>query len=365
MPVQPRLRPRALHRERERRDAAVHPIEVDGIDHVRPFERLPRVVHHQGREPGRVGIAARERVVVGGERLQGRKPGPLQRRRGRHARSAQVGLSGPDHGGADVAQLRQVPLAQCAARLDHRGHPLVEHIEQHLRELRAGRIEGHGVRAHRHHGANDFLLADLGAGSEQSALAKSVHLRLLDQRPVGARQRIAVEDHRLALVARTPVEPVNRNPLGASLQQQAVVVGLAPPGLVGQRDLRAVARDHDDLIDGELAARQRDRAIRHGRHDRRVPGGGNRRRRAEGHAGTACRRARHALRRGGRCPHLRRPGRRRVDPGNRRRCCCRGCSIGTTPSTPAATRAPGADPANRRARPSSAPERRAGRYRRP
>ena len=188
----------------------------------------------------------------------------------RHARSLEVRLAGAHHGGPDIAQLREVSLAQGAAGLHHRRDALVEQVEQHLRQLRAGRVVDHGVGAHHHHRAHDFLASDLGSRAPLGAGVKSPGLSLLDQRAILRRQRIALEHHRFALIARAAIEPVHRNALGGSLEQQAVIVGLALPGLGAQFHLGAMARHHDDLIDGETVPVQGHGPVAHGRRDGRV-----------------------------------------------------------------------------------------------
>ena len=52
---------------------------------------------------------------------------------------------------------------------------------------------------------------------------------------------IAGEQHRLALIARAAVEPVDRDALGRGLEQQAVVIGLPLPRLGAQFDPGSIA----------------------------------------------------------------------------------------------------------------------------
>ena len=69
------------------------------------------------------------------------------------------------------------------------------------------------------------------------------------------RHRIAFEHHRFALIAGAAIEPIDGYSFGGGLEQQAIIVGLALPARRGaQFDLGAMARHHDDLIDGQIVA---------------------------------------------------------------------------------------------------------------
>jgi len=45
MPVEPAVRPIALHAAAQRRDAAVHAIQIHRVDQIGPLERRLRVMH--------------------------------------------------------------------------------------------------------------------------------------------------------------------------------------------------------------------------------------------------------------------------------------------------------------------------------
>jgi len=86
MPVEPAIRPIALHAAAQRRDAAVIIGRSDPcVDQIGPLERRLRVMHEQRGLPGGVGIAARERIIIGTEGAQRGKPGSPECLIGAHA----------------------------------------------------------------------------------------------------------------------------------------------------------------------------------------------------------------------------------------------------------------------------------------
>ena len=270
VPVEPTAGPIELYDRAERCDAAIHAVEVHGIDEIRPLERASRVVDDERGLAGCVGVAAGQRIVVRRERLDRLQARLRQGFQGRHTHALVVGLAGADHRCGHIAQLRQIPFTNSTARLhDGRDAP-VQQIEQHLTELRARRVVGHRVGPDDHHGANDLLLHDLRTEACMGAAMKACGLQLLDSRLVLGRHGIAGEQHRFAVVAGAAVEPINGYSLGSGLEQQAVVVELALPRVRTQLHLRAMARDIHDLLDRQIMAVERNRLITHRRIARRV-----------------------------------------------------------------------------------------------
>ena len=176
-PVQPLERPLPLHHGADGRDAGIHAVQIHRINEIGPFERLLPIVDRQRRDAGGVGIAAGQGVGVGGKRLDRLESRLGERVGGRHARALIVGIAGSHHRCPDIGQLRQIAFAERAARLNHRGDPLVQEVEQHLRELRAGRVIGHGIGANDHHRAHDLFLLDLRTVAQDRAEPEFLQLR--------------------------------------------------------------------------------------------------------------------------------------------------------------------------------------------
>ena len=192
----------------------------------------------------------------------GASPASRQRLRRGHLLPVVVGLAGADHRRADVAHLREVALARRAARLHDRRDPLVEQVEQHLGELRRRRLVDHRVRPHGHHRPGDLLVGDLRPDARLRAALERRELPRQQQLLVLRRERVALEDHRLAAGARRAVEPVDRQSLPGALEQQLVGVVGALARRRCQLDLRAVPRDGHHLVDGQMLPVQGDGAPR-------------------------------------------------------------------------------------------------------
>jgi hypothetical protein len=163
IPVQPFERPVGLDEIGQRRDAAVHAVQIHRQNQIGPFERLTRVMDRQGGHRRRIAVAAGQRVVVRRKRLKRFQAGLLQRLGRRHLHALGIDVADPDHRRLNGAEAAKIAFADRAFGQHRRRDPLVEQIVQHLRELRAGRVEGHRIRTNGHHGAGQFLVIHLGA----------------------------------------------------------------------------------------------------------------------------------------------------------------------------------------------------------
>jgi hypothetical protein len=212
--------------EAQWRDAAVHAVQIHGVNQVGPFERRLRVVHQQCRLAGGVGVAAGERVVVGGEGLDGRQPGALAAP-ARHSCACPESTPRrrrpwrPRH-----CQLRQIALAERAARLHHRGDAPVQQSSSICASCGLGALVMALART-------TIMARTMSSSVTSGPVPNNEHHRetralgLLDQRAIRGDIGIAVEHHRLALIAGAAIEPVHRDAFGRGLEQQAIVVGLA------------------------------------------------------------------------------------------------------------------------------------------
>jgi hypothetical protein len=116
-----------------------------------------------------------------------------------------------------------------------------------LHELRIGGLERHRIGANHQKGTDQILVRDLGQypffGSCPGA-----------RQPLGL---VALHVN-FAQCARTAIEAIHRNILGAGLGAQGHAVGGALDRLRTVSDLRPMAGDRDHFLDGQIMPGQRD-----------------------------------------------------------------------------------------------------------